>query len=515
MARGVRTIRVRFDGDVKGLAAAAARGERIVADFGDKAGRKFTLGVDKGINRSLTATIARAAGRAVTGFGIALQGGALRDPRIAGALGAAVLAGVVVAMPVIGSLAAGLLVGAFGAGLAGLGIAFAAKSKQLKATAKAVFGETAKTMRQISKPFELALLSSLGHFQAFFASIAADLRDAFARMAPAIDEFVGHLADALGPKGLGKIIGPVTDAFVRMLDALGPELPRIMRSLADGIIAVANSISENPQTFVSLIAWLARLVSGALKFVAALSRVANWFQEHPTVTKTLIIALKNLLIPFYSVYAAAKVMLDGIQRAMGGSQRVTRTASTAIRVALNALRELPGRVAGWFRSIYNAIRERLSSAVAVVRSIPGKIRAAFGNPGAMLRGIGSAIINGLAAGIRAAAGSAVRAAVGVVSSAIAAAKRHLHIGSPSKLAAREVGLPIGQGIAVGMKRTHRLVSRAGTRLAGAALPAPGRVVGGPASTAGGIHIDRLEVKAFQDRFSLRQVQDELALHGVA
>jgi hypothetical protein len=35
------------------------------------------------------------------------------------------------------------------------------------------------------------------------------------------------------------------------------------------------------------------------------------------------------------------------------------------------------------------------------------------------------------------------------------------------------------------------------------------------SSGGGIHVENLIVKAFSDQFSIRQVQDELTLHGVA
>jgi hypothetical protein len=64
MARGLRTIRVRFDGDTAGLVAAAAKAGIVVEKFGDQAGNKFLRGVDRGVNRGIGATFVRAAGHA-------------------------------------------------------------------------------------------------------------------------------------------------------------------------------------------------------------------------------------------------------------------------------------------------------------------------------------------------------------------------------------------------------------------------------------------------------------------
>lgn len=505
MARGVRTIRVRFDGDTAGLVAAAKSAGVVVEDFGDKTGKDFIRGMDRNVNRNIASRFASMAGRALTGFGIALQGGALRDPRIAGALGGAVLAAITVGMPVLGSLAAGLFVGAFGTGLAVIPAIFAAKTAPVKRSFRALARDVGAALRDMSAPFQQTLLQISDTARSVFGSFAPHLRRAFADMAPALSLFSLQFGDAF--RELSRTIEPVADAFVRLLGALGPEMPGIMKGLADGIIAVADSISENPQTFASLIAWLFSLVSGALQFVAALSRVANWFQEHPRITAGLITALKLLIAPITFVQAQFQLWRAIVEQTTGRASSVTTGATQAMRNAFFRLAELPGKARQWFGQIVTAIVQKMGEALAFVRGIPDKIRNAFGNPGAMLQGIGRAIMAGLAGGIRSAAGQAASAAVDAVQGAIAAARRALNIGSPSKVAADAIGAPIGQGIAVGMQRTRGLVERTGRRVAGAAVP--------NATGAGGITVENLNVRAFGDRFSLAQIQDELALHGAA
>ncbi len=504
MARGVRTIRVRFDGDTAGLVAAAKRAGVVVEDFGDKAGKDFIRGMDRNVDRNIVSRFASLAGRALTGFGIALQGGALRDPRIAGALGGAVLAGLLVSMPVLGSLAAGLFVTAFGAGLAVIPIIFAAKTAPVKRSFKQLGKDVGAALRDMAAPFQQTLLQISDTARSVFNSFAPHLRRAFADMAPALSLFSLQFGDAF--RELGRTIEPVADAFVRLLGALGPEMPGIMKGLADGIIAVADSISANPQTFASLIAWLFSLVSGTLQFIAALSRVANWFQEHPNITAGLITALKLLIAPITFLQVQFQVWRGIVEQTTGRASSVTTSATLAMRNAFQRLSELPGKARQWFGQIVTAIVQKMGEALAFVRSIPDKIRNAFGNPGAMLQGVGRAIMAGLAGGIRSAAGQAASAAVQAAKDAVSAAKRWLGVGSPSKLAAKQIGAPIGQGIAVGMRSTSGLVARTGSRLAGAAVPGAG---------GSGLHVENLNVRAFSDRFSLTQIQDELALHGAA
>jgi hypothetical protein len=65
-------------------------------------------------------------------------------------------------------------------------------------------------------------------------------------------------------------------------------------------------------------------------------------------------------------------------------------------------------------------------------------------------GIGRAILEGIADGIRDGASLIDNAAADAAQSAFEEAKRFLGIGSPSKLAAEEIGQPFAQGIGVGI-----------------------------------------------------------------
>lgn len=85
--------------------------------------------------------------------------------------------------------------------------------------------------------------------------------------------------------------------------------------------------------------------------------------------------------------------------------------------------------------------------------------------------VGMNIIKGIGSGIASAAGSLVDAAVNAAKSAIDTVKGWLGIHSPSTRFRDEVGRMIGEGMAIGIRKETGTVSKAGSELATASMPA--------------------------------------------
>jgi phage-related protein len=83
--------------------------------------------------------------------------------------------------------------------------------------------------------------------------------------------------------------------------------------------------------------------------------------------------------------------------------------------------------------------------------------------------IGSAIIAGIVSGVTSAAGSLASAAAEAANAALDAAKAALGIESPSKVFAAQVGIPIAQGMAIGMQQGAPMVAGSAQSLAGSAI----------------------------------------------
>ncbi|MEU9972353.1 hypothetical protein [Streptomyces sp. NPDC051014] len=78
---------------------------------------------------------------------------------------------------------------------------------------------------------------------------------------------------------------------------------------------------------------------------------------------------------------------------------------------------LPGRVGGWFASVYNAAVSKLSSLVSWVRGLPARILSAVGSLNNLLYNAGRSVIQGLLNGIMSMLGS-LRSHLGSVTSMI-------------------------------------------------------------------------------------------------
>ncbi len=108
----------------------------------------------------------------------------------------------------------------------------------------------------------------------------------------------------------------------------------------------------------------------------------------------------------------------------------------------------------------------------VIQTFQGIKNAIVGFAGLMrssASGVGDAIVQGMIDGIKSGAGAIVRAAKDAAMAAYEAAKDFLGIGSPSKVFAQSIGLPIAQGMAQGITKGAPMVAGAAQSTAGAAV----------------------------------------------
>jgi TP901 family phage tail tape measure protein len=121
----------------------------------------------------------------------------------------------------------------------------------------------------------------------------------------------------------------------------------------------------------------------------------------------------------------------------------------------------------------NGLRDGFAASQQVTRDAMQGIRDALNTLGSLYSGgqrIGASLGDGIADGIWSRVNAVASAAAGLVDAALGAAQRRAEEGSPSRLFAREVGLPIAQGMAVGIADGTRTVQRSIGDLINAALP---------------------------------------------
>ncbi|MFG3323718.1 phage tail tape measure protein [Streptomyces sp. NPDC048171] len=178
----------------------------------------------------------------------------------------------------------------------------------------------------------------------------------------------------------------------------------------------------------------------------------------------------------------APVVFNGVGAAVGGwfsglwSNYIAEPVSRQWNSLMGGIQALPGRAwnalgglgnsvrqRGWeaFQSMKDAAVNRAASLVSYARGIPGNLAGALGNQGWRMYNAGLDFVYGIWDGISAAGGWLWSQVSNFASNYIVdPVKDFLHIGSPSKLAADEIGHWIPAGIAMGAENNAGVVDDA-------------------------------------------------------
>lgn len=279
-------------------------------------------------------------------------------------VGAATLPGLFGPM---GLVAGAAVVTGFGAAISGIGLKVAAQSPIVLAHFERLKTNVQAKMMQISKPFEQTLIDIASGAQQLFNTFAPELDKTFPQAAKDISEFIGHLVE--GFRQLAPVIAPIMDAFGKILDSLGPELPGVFQNIANALIPLADAVARNSDGFAMITVFMLNLIPLALNLITAMIEFGEWW----------------------------------------GS--VWRNAGTAITDAYNTIsgvftdvENFAGRVgnfvSGVFGQMKDALVTRFREMLQGVRDWPSSVKAALGDLSRILWDAGWRLVGGLIDGIK-------------------------------------------------------------------------------------------------------------------
>ncbi len=174
-----------------------------------------------------------------------------------------------------------------------------------------------------------------------------------------------------------------------------------------------------------------------------------------TITTTVWNAIRAVITAVLNgIRSVVTAVVNGIRSVVtGGWSNVrsnTVSAWNSIRSAVTtAVNNVRSAVSSGFSAVVSAVRNGMSQAYSAVRNAVGNFVSA-----------GRDLVAGIARGIASGLGGVVSAAVNVVKNAVAAARNAIVSNSPSKLTAQVIGLPMAQGIAVGIYEDAKNVANA-------------------------------------------------------
>lgn len=215
---------------------------------------------------------------AVDGLGSKLPA-ALGNPAVAGAMAASAA--------LVGGAAGGALVTAFGGALAGLGLATAAQSGEVKMRFADLTADLGRELRSISEPFQETLLDIADRAEESFGKFKPTLQRVFADLAPEVSRFADSIFD--GFDEFEPALQPLADAFQAIMSDIGGRFPGIVEGLADAFIDLAESIEKSPEALGTLLELIGNIAEAGISDLSALNDLfadfneeaemfANWFQ---------------------------------------------------------------------------------------------------------------------------------------------------------------------------------------------------------------------------------------------
>ena len=313
-----------------------------------------------------------------------------------------------------GGTLVGFFSGSLGSALASLGVAFGGVLVPIKAAAAF-----------LAAPFVAAGSAAVGAITSFFAPIATLLAK-FGIVQTILGGVGGALSALLGPVAL--VVGAIVGLAV-VFTGNFENIRSIVTNVMSAIKAVMRGDFDAAKTHAT----------GALNALKA-SAQQIW-ENIKAVIKGAMDFVKAVMRG--DMQAASDIVKQAMDKVLQFIRDTAQKLGPALKQGVD---KLPGIISAASRAIFTALGALATGMMRSLREVD------WGS-------VGTAIVNGVAAGIRNGASAALNAAGEVARNALSAAKQALGISSPSKVAMKEVGAPFAEGFGIGIRRAMAGVTR--------------------------------------------------------
>ena len=337
---------------------------------------------------------------------------------------------------------------------------------------------------QALTPFMPAVVEIAQALAPVLQSIAEAFTTLVAQISPIIDS-IANLFKSLGEsvktvldgaKGViesfGGAVRNILDGISGIFDAIGNaalNAGKGFKLMAEGVVMITKTNLGDMATSLAAVATGIGAIAAQGAGIAtagngmkALGQGMVTVQTYSASASTSLMSVSATLPALASGFSAlAPIVASAMARAATSVQSGMALIATVI-VSSAARMTAAGQQAGQgvSRGIVNGIRAGVGQATAAMNNLMLSVQR-VGNIGARnMLSVGAQIGNGLARGMIAALPAVTSAAQALVEQAERAAQAKARIHSPSRLFRDNVGIYIGQGIAVGIDRSQKYVNAA-------------------------------------------------------
>lgn len=184
----------------------------------------------------------------------------LNSPGLMGAVAVA-------ALP-LGAAVGGAVVTGLGLGMAGIGVATAAHSSEVRTRWQQTATEVGRDWKTVAVPFRQTTMDIIGDIDQAFGSVRPKLQRTFASLAPAVSDFSDKLFFGLSRFDAFESLGKASEAV--MAD-LGGRMPRIISGLSDDFDSLAESIERNPKALGQIVELTGKLAGSMVSDLGTLN----------------------------------------------------------------------------------------------------------------------------------------------------------------------------------------------------------------------------------------------------
>lgn len=268
-------------------------------------------------------------------------------------------------------------------------------------------------------------------------------------------------------------------AFVKTLAAIGPAaVTALVGAIGTMVKTIGQAVVQIVQAFTAI-------------FTAVLDAIIRLAPKFASAVGALVDAMVKIVGK--DLPKVVKAFLDAIQKILSDmAAKVPKFGATAVQMITNMLNAIAKKIPGMAQAAVNLITAFINAignstvkvvnaavtmVIKMINGIANSIRSHTPALQSAMRNLGSAIIGALVGAIEGGLAGVVGAIVHIASSAIDAAKRVLHINSPSK-DFMEIGDGIMEGWALGLTSSKHDVVGKVTDTAKTAIQAAGLALKG-------------------------------------
>lgn len=311
-------------------------------------------------------------------------------------------------------------------------------------------------------PIRDIILTVFGIIQGFIAEhgqkIRADLTSAWQQIQAIIEQITPPIQ---------AIISAIFGNIALFLHTHGDDIKAFLGQTWDAIAEIINLALQLIQaTLVPALQFIAGFISS---HGAEIQAILNTVWENIKGVITIAIALVKGILQtglalikgdWQGAWDAIKTMVNTVWETI--KTMLTTNLEILKTLLLGAWTYIKDQLFIILNGIAGNIYQMMLAAIGTITSLGVKLAEAAA-------GVGNNIVSGIVSGINNGASAILNAARDAAMAALNAAKSALGIGSPSRVFAESVGLPMAQGMAVGLMSGVPLVTGAAQTVAGAAV----------------------------------------------